>query len=444
MNADGTNLTQLTDNSSANEGATWSPDGLKIAFASDRTGSTEIYAMNADGANQTQITNKGGQNLYPQWSPDGSKILFWSEDRYYFINSDGSNETQISTVPGDYGLTWSPDMTRFSFQRTVRDYPVPYGSFSEIHLININGGNESRITFSGYNGGGTNSLRKNNYGAVWQPPCQVTITPNGANFPANGANGLISVSTQSNCQWFAKSGADWIIINSPSFGASNGTVNFTVLPNPGAPRTGNILINNRLFTVRQGVTIIDNVAPSVNINNPVAANYALNQSLQANFNCFDSESGIASCVGTAANGALLDTASVGIKTFTVTAVDRAGNQSIQTVTYNVVYNVTPLFDQTKTHNAGSNIPIRLKIVDANAVNHSAANIQLTAIRVDPGNLAAQSPGNSNPQNVFSLDSTSQSYSYNLKSKKAWVAGTYRLVFRIAGDPTEHSVNLNIR
>ena len=35
----------------------WSPDGTKIAFASDRDGNYEIYTMNADGTNQTRITN---------------------------------------------------------------------------------------------------------------------------------------------------------------------------------------------------------------------------------------------------------------------------------------------------------------------------------------------------------------------------------------------------
>lgn len=194
------------------------------------------------------------------------------------------------------------------------------------------------------------------------------------------------------------------------------------------------------------VAIMDNVAPVVTINSPMAgASYVLNQTVLANYSCADTGgSGIQSCTGTVANGAAIDTSSAGTKTFTVTAIDKAGNQSTQTVSYTVGYDIAVLFDQTKAHNSGSNIAIKLKIVDANGINLSAANIQLTAVRVDPGNLPAQSPGNSNPTNVFSFDSSSQSYQYNLKSEQTWAAGTYRLVFRIAGDPVEHFVSFNIR
>jgi hypothetical protein len=194
------------------------------------------------------------------------------------------------------------------------------------------------------------------------------------------------------------------------------------------------------------VTIKDNVAPVITVNNPtVGADYTLNQSVLANYSCADTGgSGIQSCTGTVANGAAIDTTSVGIKTFTVTAIDKAGNQSTETVSYTVGYAIAVLFDQTKANNSGTNIPIKLKIVDANGVNLSAANIQLVAVRVDPGNLPAQSSGNSSSTNVFSFDSSSQSYQYNLKSEQTWAPGTYRLVFRIVGDPVEHFVSFNIR
>ena len=47
----------------------WSPDGKKIAFASNRDGNSEIYVMNADGTNQTRITNDPGRQDNPSWQP---------------------------------------------------------------------------------------------------------------------------------------------------------------------------------------------------------------------------------------------------------------------------------------------------------------------------------------------------------------------------------------
>lgn len=189
------------------------------------------------------------------------------------------------------------------------------------------------------------------------------------------------------------------------------------------------------------VTVRDNVAPVVTINTPAeGANYILNQNVLANYGCADPNgSGIKSCTGTAANGAAIDTSSVGAKTFTVTAVDLDGNVTTKTVNYTVSYGFVALFDQIKSNNSGSTIPIKLKIVDANGVDLSAANIQLTAIKVMPGNIAVPTPGN-----VFLFDSASRMYQYDLKSEKPWVAGTYQLVVRITGDPIDHPVIFNIR
>ena len=53
---------RLTNNSATDHGPSWSPDGLKIVFHSDRDGDHEIYVMNTDGSNPTNITNNTFNN----------------------------------------------------------------------------------------------------------------------------------------------------------------------------------------------------------------------------------------------------------------------------------------------------------------------------------------------------------------------------------------------
>ena len=55
----------------------YSPDGTRLAFASTRSGTEEIWISNVDGSNPRQMTFMGGATCAnPQWSPDGQKILF--------------------------------------------------------------------------------------------------------------------------------------------------------------------------------------------------------------------------------------------------------------------------------------------------------------------------------------------------------------------------------
>ena len=59
IGVDGTDLRQLTHDrgGKVNDGLdSWSPDGKKIAFVSNRRGTYEIYSINADGTGLTQIT----------------------------------------------------------------------------------------------------------------------------------------------------------------------------------------------------------------------------------------------------------------------------------------------------------------------------------------------------------------------------------------------------
>lgn len=73
MDADGTNVTRLTNDPSSDQYAHWSPDGSKIVFKSSRDGNQEIYVMNADGTNVRRLTNNMASDKQPFWRPQARK-----------------------------------------------------------------------------------------------------------------------------------------------------------------------------------------------------------------------------------------------------------------------------------------------------------------------------------------------------------------------------------
>ena len=89
----------------------WSPDGTQIAFMRE----FDIFVMNADGSDQTNLTNDSAGNLYPAWKPDSSQIVFLSlRDggfQFYVMNDDGSGLMMLDSglppselSPGRFGI----------------------------------------------------------------------------------------------------------------------------------------------------------------------------------------------------------------------------------------------------------------------------------------------------------------------------------------------------
>src|SRR5262249_43978828 len=131
MNADGSGKRNLTSNTGFNAPGSWSPDGRKIVFTSNRDGNNELYVMNADGSGQRNLLpSPSSEDWAASWSPDGRTILF-ATDRdgnweLYAVNADGSEPHNLTHNPGyDGGIPgaqgnalWSPDGRTILFMST--------------------------------------------------------------------------------------------------------------------------------------------------------------------------------------------------------------------------------------------------------------------------------------------------------------------------------------
>ncbi len=123
MNANGSSQGRLTDERgdvSTLHGVqfqtqpAWSPDGTKIAFASAREGSFDIYVMNSDGTGTKRLTSTKENDQHPTWSSDGNSIAFSrfsNVDHLYVMNADGTDARRLTdddlTAEGE--PAWSPD-----------------------------------------------------------------------------------------------------------------------------------------------------------------------------------------------------------------------------------------------------------------------------------------------------------------------------------------------
>ncbi len=114
VRVDGGGLKQLTPWGMGAGDADWSPDGTKIIFeASPQRGSYgDIFTIDADGQQLTNLTDnfsRGFGSSDPVWSADGTKILFVSEHHFKgedgiglaTMNPDGTDRHHISSNPKD-------------------------------------------------------------------------------------------------------------------------------------------------------------------------------------------------------------------------------------------------------------------------------------------------------------------------------------------------------
>jgi Tol biopolymer transport system component len=121
MNVVTGDTTQLMNDTSRNSGLSFSPDGKKICFSSDRDGGRNLYIMNADGSDIQRITFDTAGYYNPVWSPKGDKIVYYREvgdrrDKVWLLDIADKKERKVTddtlhnTFPG-----WLPDGKTISY-----------------------------------------------------------------------------------------------------------------------------------------------------------------------------------------------------------------------------------------------------------------------------------------------------------------------------------------
>jgi Tol biopolymer transport system component len=151
MNADASGLTWLTSDAHNTGGATWSPDGARIAYNVDThdNGCYEVFLMDADGSGAQRLTPTEDCNWAPTWTPDGTTILFsTTRDGNFAIwsmDATGANQQRLTAVAArnDAFATVSPDGAKIAFTSWASNLD---DATSEVVVMNADGTGRTLLT----------------------------------------------------------------------------------------------------------------------------------------------------------------------------------------------------------------------------------------------------------------------------------------------------------
>jgi TolB protein len=166
MNADATNVAQLTENDAYDGTPVFTPDGKFVVYTSEQDGNPEIYAMRADGSEPRNLTRHPGADGHPRVSADGRRIFFNSNrtsdpasfargtmerdqnHEIYSMALDGDDVRRLTDLPDwDTYPVPSPDGTQLLWRRIdAIGGKSESGRNSEVYWMNLATGERRNIT----------------------------------------------------------------------------------------------------------------------------------------------------------------------------------------------------------------------------------------------------------------------------------------------------------
>lgn len=151
MNADGSNVRNLTASEGSDERPAWSPDGRYLAYVSERDGNREIYVMDVESGENINVSNHEAWDWNPQWMPDSETLMFNSTRdvrwQMYTVRRDGSNLQRIIELEGGTSaaaLSPNGEMIAFVWTNGYSD-PETYNA-GMLSVINVDGTNLRELT----------------------------------------------------------------------------------------------------------------------------------------------------------------------------------------------------------------------------------------------------------------------------------------------------------
>jgi TolB protein len=147
IDQEGNILERLTHRSSTESNPSWSPDGKRLVFVSDRSGSIQIYQRNMNTGEDYRMSYEGTSNVEPSWSSNGAYIIFAGirNSLYQIILMDKEGTfTQQITNGGESSEqpVWSPSGRHILFTSKIgHDY--------KLYIMNTDGSDKRRVTKTG-------------------------------------------------------------------------------------------------------------------------------------------------------------------------------------------------------------------------------------------------------------------------------------------------------